>query len=111
MPGMQPIRFRGRLAALAGDVVVFAPHIEALEPDHPEWRFVSAMCVYACELAQGLHAMAYDQKDAERNARALLMPTEEFAMVARWSDAEIAELFAAPLDQVAARRRELVIDG
>jgi hypothetical protein len=106
---MQPIRFRGRLAAQGGHVVVFALHIDALEPDHPEWRFVSAMCVYACELAQGQHATP-SQKEAERHARALLMPAEDFAVVARWPDAELAELFAAPLDQVAARRRELLVD-
>jgi hypothetical protein len=34
------------------------------------------------------------------------MPSEAFAPVAGWSDAELAELFAPPVDQVAIRRRE-----
>jgi hypothetical protein len=34
------------------------------------------------------------------------MPAEEFIPVAGWSDTELAELFAAPLDQVAIRRRD-----
>jgi hypothetical protein len=103
---MQPIRYRGRLAALAGEVVAFAPHIGALEPDHPERRFVSAMSVYACEVEQGLRAAPYDQEAAGRYARALLMPAEEFGQVAHWPDAELAELFGSPLDEVAARRRD-----
>jgi hypothetical protein len=35
------------LAALAAERVYFAPHIEVLEPDHPERRFVSALCLYS----------------------------------------------------------------
>jgi hypothetical protein len=34
------------------------------------------------------------------------MPAEEFVPVADASDTELAELFAAPLDQVAIRRRD-----
>jgi hypothetical protein len=97
---VQPIRFRGRLAALAGEVVAFAPHIGVLECDHPERRFVSAMSVYACEVEQGLRPAPYDREEAGRYARALLMPADEFGQVAHWPDAELAELFGAPLDQV-----------
>jgi hypothetical protein len=50
---------------------------------------------------------SYDQGEAERFARALLMPGEAFAPVADWSDAELAEAFVAPLDEVAIRRREM----
>jgi hypothetical protein len=35
------------------------------------------------------------------------MPTEAFAQVAGWSDGELAEVLAAPLDKVAIRRREV----
>jgi hypothetical protein len=35
------------------------------------------------------------------------MPTAAFAAVAGRSDAELAERFAAPLDQAAIRRREI----
>jgi len=44
---MRLIFRRGRLAALAAERAYFAPHIEALEPDHPERRFVAALCLYS----------------------------------------------------------------
>lgn len=44
---MPAIVHRGRLAALAGERVHYAPHIEVLEPDHPERRFVAAPCLYS----------------------------------------------------------------
>src|SRR5215207_1406194 len=67
---MREITFRGRVAALAGRVVVLAPHIEVLEPDHPERRFVSAMCVCSCEIDDGVVPGPFDQGAAERYARA-----------------------------------------
>jgi hypothetical protein len=104
---MRLIFHRGRLAALAADRVHYAPHIEALEADHPERRFVAALCLYSHAVDAGRAGCdGYDQEDAERFARALLMPGEAFAPVVAWPDAELAELFTAPLDQVAARRRD-----
>jgi hypothetical protein len=97
---------RGRFAALAGDRVCFAPHIDVLEPDHHERRFVAALCLYSHAVDADQARRRYDQSDAERFARELLMPPEAFDPVVRWSDAELAELFTAPLDQVRARRRE-----
>lgn len=47
----------------------------------------------------------YDQQDAERFARALLMPDEAFGPVVACSDLELAELLTV-LDEVAARRRD-----
>jgi hypothetical protein len=44
--------------------------------------------------------------DAERFARSLLMPDKEFAPGSGWRDADLAEFFAAPLDEVAIRRAE-----
>jgi hypothetical protein len=35
------------------------------------------------------------------------MPADAFATVASWKNAELAELFAIPLDHVAHRRRDL----
>jgi hypothetical protein len=63
------IEHRHRVAAVSADRVHYSPHIEVLEPDHPERRFVAA-----------------------RFARAMLMPAEEFAPVIGWRDAELAEL-------------------
>ena len=87
--------------------VSYARHIDALEPDHPERRFVAALCLYSHAVDTGQADCAiYDQEEAERFARALLMPAEEFAPLIAWPDVELAELFAAPLDHVAVRRRE-----
>ncbi len=94
----------GRLAALAGEVVSLAWHIDVLELDHPERRFVSALCVYCCEVDEGLVEGPFCQEQGERYARALLMPEEAFAPVAGWADVELAELFAVPLEQVDGRR-------
>jgi IrrE N-terminal-like domain len=101
------IEHRHRAAAVAADRVYYSPHIKVLEPDHPERRFVAALCRYSHAVDTG-HAGAtvYDQEEAERFARALLMPAAAFAPVAGRSDTELAALFAAPLDQVAIRRRE-----
>ena len=44
---MHTIIHRHRIAALAAERVYYAPHIEVLEPDHPERRFVAALCLYS----------------------------------------------------------------
>jgi hypothetical protein len=66
---------------VAADRVYYSPHIEVLEPDHPERRFVTALCVYshAVDTRQVGLEVDHDQQDAERFARSLLMPAEEFA--------------------------------
>jgi hypothetical protein len=98
---------RGRLAALAAERVYYAPHIETLEPDHPERRFVAALCLYSHAVdADWAGCDGYDQDDAERFARALLMPAEDFDASAWLPDAELAEHFAAPMDHVSVRRSE-----
>lgn len=96
-----------RAAAVAAERVYYAAHVEVLEADHPERPFVAALCLYSHAVDTGEAACAiYDQEDAERFARELLMPAEEFAPLIAWPDVELAEVFAAPLDQVAIRRRE-----
>ena len=54
----------------------------------------------------GPSRLRYDHEEAERFARTLLMPTEAFAPIVGWPDFELAELFTAPMDQIAARRRD-----
>lgn len=103
---MRPILRRDRVAALAGPRVFFAEHIEVLEPDHPERRFVSALGLYSHAVDRGRVPSGYVQADAERFAQALVMPAEDLDASARRTDAELAERFAAPLDQVPLRRRE-----
>jgi hypothetical protein len=105
--GVHVIVHRGRVAALAAERVYFTPHIEVLEPDHPERRFVAALCLYGHAVDTGQAAVpGYDQDRAERFARMLLMPGSDFDSAAFLSDAQLAECFAAPLDQVRVRRRE-----
>ena len=104
---MRVIEHRHRVAALAAERVHYAAHIEVLEPDHPERQFVTALCLYSDAVDTRQAGLGfYDQEEAERFARELLMPSEEFVPVRGWRDAEVAEYFAAPLDQVAIRWRE-----
>lgn len=108
---MRTIFHRHRIAALAAERVYYALHIEVLEPDHPERRFVAALCLYSHAVDTGRAGRAaYDQQDAERFARALLMPDEALVPVISWSDVALAELFSAPLDEVERRRRDIAGD-
>jgi hypothetical protein len=104
---VRTIFHRHRIAALAAERVYYASHIEVLEPDHPERRFVAALCLYSHAVDTGqAECCDYDQGDAERFARALLMPAEDFDGGAWLPDAALAERFVAPLDHVGVRRRE-----
>ena len=103
---MRLIIHRHRVAALAAERVYYASHIEVLEPDHPERRFVAALCLYSHSVDTGEAGSSYDQGEAEAFARALLMPREALVSVIDWSDPELAELFTVPLDQVKLRRRD-----
>jgi len=105
---MRLVVHRGRVAALAAERVDYASHIDVLEPDHPERRFVAALCLYSHAVDTGRAGRPYDQGEAEAFARALLMPREAFGPVLAWSDPELAELFMVPLDQVKRRRRDYV---
>ena len=49
---MRLILYRHRVAALAGERVYYAPH-RVLEPDHPERRFVAALCLYGHAVIPG----------------------------------------------------------
>jgi hypothetical protein len=70
-------------------------------------RFACALCLHALEVVTGLEEGPFEQERAERFARELLMTAEEFRSLAGESDAEIAERFGVPFEQVAARRLEL----
>jgi hypothetical protein len=84
---------RHRVSALPAERVYYSPHIEVLEPDHPERRFVAALCLYSHAVDTRRAGLGfYDPEDVERFARALLMPGEEFVPVAGWSNTELAEL-------------------
>jgi hypothetical protein len=104
---VRTIFHRHRVAALAAERVYYASHIEILESDHPERRFVAALCLYSHAVDTGEAGRpSYEQEDAERFARALLIPGDALAAVAHRPDVELAEVFGAPLDHVALRRRD-----
>jgi hypothetical protein len=104
---VRTIIHRRRIAALAAERVYYASHIEVLEPDHPERRFVAALCLYSHAVDTGEAGCSeYDQEEAERFARALLMPADDFDVCAWLPDTALAERFVAPLDHVGLRRRE-----
>jgi hypothetical protein len=108
---MRMIIHRNRIAALCGERVYFAPHIEVLEADHPERRFVAALCLHSGWLDANAPDKQFDATMAERCARAILMPEDEFDHVAHWPNFVLAERFGVPLDQVDVRRRDLWLEG
>ncbi len=108
---MRPITHKGRVAAFAeGDRVMFAEHIDVLEAEHPVRRFVSAMCLFSCELDAAPRPRArYRDQAAEAYARTLLMETELFDALDRvLEDHLLAEEFNVPLEQVELRREDLI---
>lgn len=108
---VQLITYGGETQALVvnGDLAVFDPDIEARGWDDPLLRFVAAMCQLAMELELGLVDGPYDDERAEGHARELLMPEQEFAVLASLPDAYLATCFCVPAEQVPVRRMELGI--
>ena len=107
---MRLIIHRRRIAAVAGRRLYYAPHIEVLESDHPERRRVAAMSLYSHAVDTGRVGRPYRQRDAERFARCLLLPSEELVSLAGRPAVELAEMLGAPLDQVTVRLRERASD-
>jgi hypothetical protein len=70
-------------------------------------RLTCALALHSFELQTGLIEEPIDQSRAERYARDLLMPADDFAPLAELADAELAALFGVPIEHVGARRREL----
>ena len=105
---LQPVTFRGRLAAAATpDRFYLAPHIEVLEADHPDRVFVSLMCCHARDVLVGIVNGPYDTGLAELTVRTTLIDDREFGTRLNDSDAALAERYAVPLDQIAEKRRDL----
>ena len=103
-----PVRWSGRLVAIgAGDIVYLLPPVNALEPDHPHRRFVAMLALVTREMQLGPDDPA-DDALAEFYARAGLLPDEEFLRLDDGrSDAELAEHFNVPLEQVEQKRYDL----
>ena len=107
---MRAIFYDGRTAAYTDcDQVVLSDRVAVLERDHPLRRFISAVCVFSCEADAGNVPGGWNSAGAELYARALLMPTELFdPLDLKLFDHELAELFSVPLEQVEARREDLL---
>lgn len=108
MATLTPIVFRNRLAAAAAEEHFYlAEHIDALETDHPYRAFVELMCCYAGTILRGEQPGPYADDHAEQCVRNVLMPDDDF--VAHWyePDAELAERYTVPLDQVPKKRLDL----
>jgi hypothetical protein len=108
---MQLILYCGWPLALAlPDRIVPHPALEALaerDESHPLVRFACALALHAFEIDTGLIEGPFDRGRAERYARELLMPPEDFGPLIWLKDAELAELFGVPVEQVCVRRLDL----
>jgi hypothetical protein len=62
------------------------------------------MALYAFEVDTGLEPGPFDQKRAERYALELLLPDEDFTVLADLPDRELADLVGIPEEQVRLRR-------
>jgi hypothetical protein len=108
---MTLISYRGRAAAMAGrDRFYLAPHIAERADGDPVKTFVCYLALYARDVLCGQlpgEPGRYFPARAERYARACLIPARAFLARADRPDAELAEHFNVPLEQIAARRAEL----
>jgi hypothetical protein len=106
------VRYGGQVAAVATQHrVLLAPAISTLEADHPRRRFVAALALVGREMTKEPGAEPYSDDQAAFYARMLLMPNDTFeALCDDLSDVELAEHFNVPIDQVRAKRDDVVLD-
>jgi hypothetical protein len=103
------ITYRGQLVAIAAPQrVLLMPPISAMESDHPHRRFVATLALVWREMRCGAQPEPYDADVAQFYARWILMPNDDFARLSSGkNDAELAEFFNVPVEQVAAKREDL----
>src|SRR5438270_298200 len=74
---LQPISYRGRLAALATPNQFLLSDFLAMRPvGEPERTFVIYMCLYAIDVLNGALPTPYTEHRARRYAHAALIPEE-----------------------------------
>jgi hypothetical protein len=74
---VQPITYRGRVvAACTAECFLLADDLAYRPSGDPELVFVVMMCAYASDVARGVLPGPYDNADACRYARAVLVPEE-----------------------------------
>jgi hypothetical protein len=105
---VRAICYQGELVAIATRRRVFlAPRIAGLPEGDPELRFVAAMCLYSRDIDEGEVPAPYGDEDAELYARCVLIPDHSFEIHAAERDENLASRFGVPVEQVAAKRRDL----
>lgn len=104
------VRHANRLAATVTKIgIVFAPHIDVLEADHPIRRWVTCMAAFGNEILNGRLDGPYTPERAAHFARTALIPDQEFAVVNDVDDALLAEHFNVPIFQMAEKRTDLMV--
>lgn len=104
------INFDGQVAAIAGERRFnLTPQFEQLPDGDPVKRFVAIMCVYARDVASGELPGPYSDAAAELFARLTLIDDDDFRARAGDTDRQLADHFRVPLEQIAAKRRDLDI--
>jgi hypothetical protein len=106
---MELISYRGWPLALALPDRVLPTALKALaerDESDPLVRFACALALYAFELHAGLSDGPFDQARAERYARELLMPAEDFGPLVCLKDAELRSCLASKSSR-SGRRRDL----
>jgi len=81
--------------------------IDALGRRHPDRRWAAGLAAFARDVQTGAHPGPYTEKAACAFARARLLPTQEFAPLAAFSDRALAAYFRVPAEQVRAQRADL----
>lgn len=105
---MRAISYRGELVAIATRARVYlAPAVSALGRGDPKLRFVAAMCLYSRDVDQGHVPRPYRDEDAELYARCLFLPDDRFVAPAHEDDCDLADRFGVPVEQIAAKRRDI----
>jgi hypothetical protein len=110
---MTLITYQGRAVAIAAvDRFSLAVHIDRLPDRHSLKTFVCFLVLYARDVHTGElpgDSSHYEPADGERYARAALIPAREFRALAHRPDRDLAERFGVPVEQIARRRRDLVV--
>ena len=102
------IRYQGRVSAVVRpNAVQLLPHIDALEGDHPERRWVFCLSLFALDVLDRRIQGPYTDFRAALFARHALIPDGEFGALQDCDDAELAEHFNVPLAQILEKRADL----
>ena len=108
---VQPITYRGRVvAACTAECFLLADDLACRPSGDPELVFVVMMCAYASDVARGVLPGPFDNADACRYVRAVLVPEELLKRPALDIDRAAAAL-GVPACELRAAREERHASG